>query len=87
MPEMMRDIVPRVASRWKQFASIMNLPNYAVEEINANSGHIGVDECCRRLLSRLQQRDPEMSWLDIINGLRDIGINDLAEELSDKYLH
>jgi len=87
MPDLMRDVVPRVASRWKQFASIMNFPDYAIDEINVNNAHIGVDECCRRLLSRLQQRNPDMSWLDIIDGLRDIGMNDLVEELSDKYFH
>ena len=87
MSEMTRDVVPRVASRWKQFASIMNLPNYIIEEINASNVNFGVEECCRQLLSRLQQRNPDMSWQDIISGASDIGMDDLAEELTDKYLH
>jgi len=87
MSQMMKDVLPRIAGRWKQFASIMNLPYYVIEEINASNAHLGVEECCRQLLSRLQQRNPDMSWQDIVDGVRDIGLNDLAEELSDKYIH
>lgn len=87
MSELTRDLTPYLAARWKQFAHLMDTPQYIIDKIHADNVQLGVESCCTEFLAGWLQRNPDVTWNDVIKGIDDIGLHSVAEELTDKYIN
>ena len=86
MSELTRDLTPHLAARWKQFAHILDTPQHIIDKIHVNNVQLGVESCCTEFLAHWLQSSRDVTWNDVIRAVDDIGLHDVAEELTTKYI-
>ena len=86
MPELIRDLIPHIAARWKQFAYILDTPKHTIDKIHMNNAQLGVESCCTEFLAHWLESNRDATWNDVIRAVDDIGLNDVAEELTTRYM-
>ena len=86
MPELIRDLIPHIAAQWKQFAYSLNTPKRIIDKIHMSYGQLGVEHCCTEFLAQWLESNCDATWNDVIRAVDDIGLNDVAEELTTRYM-
>ena len=73
-------VIKCVAPDWES-QGIYLIPQHEVSIIEANCKSRGVVACCQRMFSRWLERDPQASWGQLVEALKNIDHGTLACEL------
>ena len=87
MSELTKDLVPHLAAHWKQFAHITDTPQHIIDTVHADYVQLGVERCCTEFFTVWLRRNPDATWNGVITAVTDIGLREVAENLTSKYLN
>ena len=85
LPDLLKELLSKVASKWENIGILLGIDDGPLSKIKAdNHGESG--DCLREMLRVwLKKVDPPPSWNLLVDALKSLGEEKLAQELRKKY--
>ena len=87
LPDLLRELQPTVANRWKDIGVMLRIPVDRLAIIQADHNSSDCSSCMREMLRHyLQQITPLPSWDAVVEALKSLELDHVAEHIRSKYL-
>ena len=80
MTEICRHVRDEAACKWYDLGMLLVVPVHQLDIIQMNNPH-NTQMCCTKMFSYWLQTDTEASWSKLLNALRNMAQNSLADKI------
>ena len=72
---------------WQILGTKLGLPDHMIEEIRIDANVYGSVQQRQKMITRWLDYDLNASWSKLADTLEEMGINNVAKDIRDKYIH